>query len=64
MLGTLGLGKEEEEEPMPIRKLNFASTNVNENPTAPVYGGAKKTRKRSSSAKRYKKTRKNRKHRV
>jgi hypothetical protein len=65
MLGTLGLGKEEEEEePMPIRKLNFASTNVNENPTAPVYGGAKKTRKRSSSAKRYKKTRKNPKHRA
>jgi hypothetical protein len=67
MLGTLGLGKEEEEEPMPIRKLNFASnsTNVNENPTVgPLFGGAKKTRKRSSSAKRYKKTRKNRKHRV
>jgi hypothetical protein len=67
MLGTLGLGKEEEEEePMPIRKLNFASTNVNENPTAPVpaTGGDKKTRKRSSSAKKYKKTRKTPKHRA
>jgi hypothetical protein len=63
MFETLGFGNNTNENPTNVyedttRKLNF------NNPTAPVYGGAKKTRKRSSSAKRYKKTRKNPKHRA
>ena len=60
MLDTLGLGKEEEEEPMPVRKLNFGM-NANENPTVVAYGGGKKTKKKGA-AKKYKKTRKVRKH--
>ena len=60
MLDTLGLGKEEEEEPMPVRKLNFGM-NANENPTVVAHGGGKKTKKKGA-AKKYKKTRKVREH--